>query len=50
MPTNLYGSIVRGFDILLLTTAPVLFSPTGGGAIVSLVLAFGVLSYLVGRE
>ena len=50
VPTNLYGSILRGFDILLVTTAPVLFSPTGGGAIVSLVLAFGVLSYLVGRE
>ena len=50
VPTNLYGSIVRGFDILLVTTAPVLFSPTGGGAIVSLALAFGVLSYLVGRE
>ncbi len=50
VPTNLYGSIVRGFDILLVTTAPVLFSPTGGGAVVSLALAFGVLSYLVGRE
>jgi hypothetical protein len=50
VPTNLYGSIVRGFDILLLTTAPVLFSPTVGGAFVSLLVAFGVLSYLAGRE
>jgi hypothetical protein len=50
VPTNLYGSIIRGFDILLLTTAPVLFSPTVNGAFVSLLLAFGVLSYLVGRE
>jgi hypothetical protein len=50
VPTNLYGSILRGFDILLVTTAPVLFSPTGGGAVVSLALALGVLSYLVGRE
>ena len=50
VPTNLYGSIVRGFDILLLTTAPMLFSPTVNGAFVSLLLAFAVLSYLVGRE
>ncbi|MCW2846097.1 MAG: hypothetical protein JWR90_71 [Marmoricola sp.] len=50
VPTNLYGSIIRGFDILLLTTAPVLFSPTVNGALVSLLLSFAVLSYLVGRE
>ena len=50
VPTNLYGSIVRGFDILLVSTAPMLFSPTVNGAIVSLVIALGVLSYLVGRE
>ena len=50
VPTNLYGSIVRGFDILLLSTAPMLFSPTVNGAIASLVIAVGVLSYLVGRE
>lgn len=50
VPTNLYGSIIRGFDILLLSTVPVLFSPTVNGAFVSLLVAFGVLSYLVGRE
>ncbi len=50
VPTNLYGSIVRGFDILLLTTAPMLFSPTVGGAFFSLAAAFSVLSYLAGRE
>jgi hypothetical protein len=50
VPTNLYGSIIRGFDILLLTSAPVLFSPTVNGAFVSLLLAGAVLSYLVGRE
>jgi hypothetical protein len=50
VPTNLYGSIVRGFDILLLTTAPLLFSPTVNGAFVSLLVAFAVLSYLAGRQ
>jgi hypothetical protein len=50
VPTNLYGSVVRGFDILLLSTAPMLFSPTVNGAFVSLLVAFAVLSYLVGRE
>jgi hypothetical protein len=50
VPTNLYGSIIRGFDILLLSTVPVLFSPTVNGALVSLLVTFGVLSYLVGRE
>ncbi|MEO5651650.1 MAG: DUF6297 family protein, partial [Marmoricola sp.] len=50
VPTNLYGSVVRGFDILLLTTAPILFSPSGTGALVSLGLSFAVLSYLTGRE
>ncbi len=50
VPTNLYGSIVRGFDVLVLTTAPVLIWPTGTGALVSLLFSFAVLSYLVGRE
>lgn len=50
VPTNLYGSVVRGVDILLLTAAPLLFSPTVGGALVSLALTFGVVSYLAGRE
>lgn len=50
VPTNLYGSIARGFDILVLTTAPVLLWPNGGGALVSLLLSLGVLGYLVGRE
>jgi hypothetical protein len=50
VPTNLYGSVIRGFDILLLTSAPMLFSPTVNGAFFSLLLCFGVLSYLTGRE
>ncbi len=50
VPTNLYGSVIRGVDVLLLTTAPLLLLPTGTGTAISLVLSFLVLSYLVGRE
>jgi hypothetical protein len=50
VPTNLYGSVVRGFDVLLLTTAPLLIFPSANGALFSLVVSFGVLSYLTGRE
>ncbi|MGI9157555.1 MAG: DUF6297 family protein [Marmoricola sp.] len=50
VPTNLYGSVIRGVDVLLLTTAPLLLLPTATGTAISLVLSFVVLSYLVGRE
>lgn len=50
VPTNLYGSVVRGFDILLVTSAPLLFSPGPTGAAISLGLALVVLGYLTGRE
>lgn len=50
VPTNLYGSALRGFDILLLTAAPVLFAPGLGGALASAALSVGVLSYLVARD
>lgn len=50
VPTNLYSSIIRGFDVLLLTTAPLLIAPNSTGALFSLGLALAVLSYLVGRE
>ncbi|HET7684690.1 MAG TPA: DUF6297 family protein [Marmoricola sp.] len=50
VPTNLYGSIVRGFDILLLTTAPLLLSPTATGAEFSAFLSLAVLAYLTGRK
>lgn len=50
VPTNLYGSIVRGFDVLLLTVAPMLLSPTPTGAMWSLVVSAAVLSYLLGRD
>jgi len=50
VPTNLYGSVVRGFDILLLSLAPALFAPTVTGAIGSMLIAFGVLGYLARRD
>lgn len=50
VPTNLYGSVLRGFDVLLITTAPLLISPTGNGAFFSLILSLIVLGYLTGRE
>lgn len=50
IPTNLYASAVRGFDVLLLATAPLLIWPTPNGAVVSLLVSLGVLSYLVSRE
>lgn len=50
VPTNLYGSIVRGFDVALLGTAPMLLSPTTTGALWSLAVAGGVLVYLLGRD
>jgi hypothetical protein len=49
VPTNLYGSALRGFDVLLLTTAPLLLAPTAGGALISLGLAAIVLTVLATR-
>ena len=50
VPTNLYGSILRGFDVLLLTTAPVLIGYSSTGAVWSLVLSGVVMSFLLLRE
>ena len=50
VPTNLYSSVVRGFDMVLLCTAPVLLAPTGVGALVSLGLSAVVVSVLLGRR
>jgi hypothetical protein len=49
VPSNLYGSALRGFDVLLLTTAPLLLAPTAGGALISLGLAAIVLTVLATR-
>ncbi len=50
VPTNLYGSAVRGFDILVLTAAPLLlFGDHVVAAEVSLALSALVLAVLLGR-
>lgn len=50
VPTNLYGSVIAGFDVLLLTTLPILLVPDLRGAAVSLALSAGVWGYLVSRS
>ncbi len=49
VPTNLYGSAVRGFDVLLLSTAPLLLLPPLTGAELSGCLSLAVIAYLTGR-
>lgn len=50
VPTNLYGSVLRGFDIWALTTVPMLLWVSQVGAIVSLVASWIVIQYLVARN
>lgn len=51
VPTNLYGSAVRGLDVLIVTSAPLLIvTTTWQGALASIVISLGVLGYLLGRE
>jgi Family of unknown function (DUF6297) len=50
VPTNLYGSVLRGFDVLLLTVTPMLISPTAGGAWVSILLCAVVVEVIVRRR
>ncbi|WP_028658605.1 DUF6297 family protein [Nocardioides insulae] len=50
VPTNLYGSAVRGLDIVGLVSIPLLLSPDLTGAAVSLALSGVVLGVLVRRE
>ena len=50
VPTNLYGSVVRGFDVLVLTTAPLLLVDDPVlAAEISLALSAIVLASLLGR-
>jgi hypothetical protein len=49
VPTSLYFSVLRGFDVLLLGTVPLLVAPTTNGAAVSVALMAAVLSFLVSR-
>ena len=50
VPTSLYVSAARGFDVLLVGTAPLLIAPTPNGALVSLVLDGAVLLWLTNRK
>jgi hypothetical protein len=50
IPPGLMLSLLRGFDVLVLTTAPILISPTATGAVVSLLLGAGVLALVVRRD
>lgn len=50
VPTSLYVSVLRGFDVLLLGTVPLLISPTPTGAMWTVGLMAAVLAYLVGRR
>ncbi len=50
VPTNLYGSVFRGFDVALLGVLPLLFQPLGNGPLLSMLLSLGVLAYLCGRK
>jgi hypothetical protein len=50
VPTNLYGSVLRGFDVLLLTVTPMLISPTATGAWVSILLSATVVEVVVRRR
>jgi hypothetical protein len=50
VPTNLYGSVVRGFDVLLLTVSPMLISPTAVSAWVSILLSVVVVEVIVRRR
>ncbi|CUR54133.1 membrane hypothetical protein [metagenome] len=50
VPTNLYGSVVRGADVLLVTLAPMLLSPHDAAAWVSIGLSAAILAYLIARD
>lgn len=50
IPPGLAFSLLRGFDVLVLTTAPILISPTTNGATISALLSAGVLALVVRRD
>jgi hypothetical protein len=49
VPVNLYSSIARGLDVVVLVSIPLLFSPTVTGADISLGLSTTVLAWLILR-
>lgn len=50
VPTSLYVSAVRGFDVLLLGSAPLLIAPTPQGALISIALDGIVMTILLARR
>jgi Family of unknown function (DUF6297) len=50
VPTSLYFSVARGFDVLLLLSTPLLISPTTAGAEWTVLIGAGVLSLLLARD
>lgn len=50
IPMGLAGSVLRGFDVLVLLVAPLLIAPSSNGATVSLALAAIVLAVLLRRK
>lgn len=50
IPPGLLLSLLRGLDVLVLGVAPILISPTSTGALISLALSAGVLSWVVRRD
>jgi hypothetical protein len=48
VPTGVFSSVARGFDVWALTALPLMFGPTG--TIVSMAISLGALSYLVSDQ
>ena len=45
VPTGVFGSLARGFDVWAFTALPMMFGT--GGMMLSSVISIGVISYLV---
>lgn len=50
IPISLIGSLLRGFEVLILLTIPLLVAPNVTGSLVSLALTASVLAFLVRRR
>ena len=50
VPPGLVAGVLHGPDMVLLTSAPVLVTPSTTGLVLSLMVSLGVLAYVVGRR
>ena len=50
LPISMIATLFRGFDVVLLLTAPLLLASPSNGALISTVLATFVLSILLNRK